>query len=148
VESLHSEIEAWARSFTGNLDYLDWASSRLALPDWLALARLFRPKFIEVSGCVLWDRVYRPENFQLWHEKVNGSPTAIESVLNRVRLWQFIDVDSQEDEEAMNSLAQDIAFFWRASLEDSFPEKEFEVSIIDIGDGPEVGFIVRRPTTG
>ncbi|RAJ69127.1 hypothetical protein K378_02017 [Streptomyces sp. Amel2xB2] len=145
MKPLHSEIDAWARSFTGKLDYLDFASSRLSLPDWLAVARLFRPSFVEVSGCVLWDRVYEPKNFQAWYTELDGAATAIESVLNRARLWQFIDIDGEEDEKAINALAGDIAFFWRKSLEADFPEKEFEVSIIDIGDGPEVGFIVRRP---
>lgn len=143
----HSEIEAWAQSFGGNLDYLDFASYKLTLPDWVAVARLFRPRFVEISGCILWDRAYEPNNFQSWQSEVDGNPTAIETVLNRVRLWQLIEVDGEEDEQAILALARDVEFFWRAALRENFPDKEFEVSIIDIGDGPEVGFVTRRVET-
>lgn len=140
----HSEIEVWAGGFTGRLDYLDFASSRLSLRDWLAVSRLFRPRFVEVEGCVLWDRAYEPENFRSWYAEVEGSATAIESVLNRARLWQYIEINGEEDEKAIQALARDVEFFWRASLAGAFPDREFEVSIIDIGDGPEIGFIMRR----
>lgn len=144
--SSHSAIETWADGFVGEgrLDYLDFASSRLSLPDWCSLARAFRPRFVEVSGCILWDRVYKPDNFRRWFSEVNGNLTAIESVLNRLRLWQFIDVESEEDDVAIRSLAGDVEFFWRASLREAFPDKKFAVSIIDTEDGPEVAFVLLR----
>ncbi|SEC17576.1 hypothetical protein SAMN05216483_1208 [Streptomyces sp. 2131.1] len=46
----------------GEPDYLDLLSRSAGPAEWIALSRVFLPRFVEVRGCVLWDRSYEPGN--------------------------------------------------------------------------------------
>ena len=142
----HPEISSWAAENGGGLDYLDYAAQRLRLPEWVSLAHCFRPRFIEVSGCVIWDRAYEAGNFSEWHARLAGDSQTLEATLNQFQLWQFIDMDdaTPEEEAQLRGLADDIAFCWRACLESDFPGKEFDGGVVDTEDGPVVRFFARR----
>ncbi|MGW7519196.1 hypothetical protein ACWGJ2_26775 [Streptomyces sp. NPDC054796] len=144
--SAHPEIDSWSQDSGGGVDYLDYAAQHLRLPDWLALARCFRPHFVEVSGCVIWDRAYEPDNFREWFEELNGDATSVEATLNEFRLWQVLDWDDGDpgEERRVQKFAQDLAFCWRSCLEADFPDKQFDGGVVDTDDGPVVRFVVRR----
>ncbi|MGY1437615.1 hypothetical protein [Streptomyces reniochalinae] len=128
------------------LDYFDRAALRLNLHDWLSVAQVFHPRFLEVSGCLIWERAYEERNFGEWYQALNGNATAIESTLNQVRLWQLVDINegNPAEEEMVTELAREIAFFWRAALEYAHPQYSFDGGVVETEDGPVVRFIVQR----
>ncbi|MDF4252803.1 hypothetical protein [Streptomyces sp. WMMB303] len=129
-----------------DLDFFDYAAYRLNLSDWAAVAKVFHPRFIEVSGCIIWERAYEEQNFSDWFEKLNGDATAVESTLNQLRLWQLVDSDtgSPVEMESEKQLAHEITFFWRAALESAYPDRDFDGGVVETDDGPVIRFVVRR----
>ncbi|GAA2412858.1 hypothetical protein GCM10010420_47850 [Streptomyces glaucosporus] len=142
---IHPEIKEWVEGFQGGVDYIDFVSSRVNLADWVAISRVFHPSFIEVEDCILWDRVYDPENFRAWKRELNGDATSIELVLNQLRLWQVIDFPEDELSQKISmEVAKEISFFWRSSLERGYPDRNFDVSVASTEDGPVVRFVTLR----
>ncbi|MGW0668438.1 hypothetical protein [Streptomyces sp. NPDC002746] len=134
-------IKALADASGGRADYLDFLSQSAGPAEWIALSRVFLPQFVEVEGCVLWDRSYDPANFRQWHGQLNGDVASIEATLNQFRLWMYIDIDDDaESQSNALALAQDIAEAWRRSLKESFPRGVFDVRATDTVDGPVVSF--------
>ncbi|MGW1182638.1 hypothetical protein ACWD7Y_20890 [Streptomyces drozdowiczii] len=137
-----------SKSAGGEPDYLDFLSQSAGPAEWIALSRVFLPRFVEVRGCVLWDRSYEPGNFRLWYEELKGDTASIEATLNQFRLWLYVDFD---DDPASRSnaleLAREIARAWRLSLGDAFPGRAFDVRAAETVDGPVVGF-TSLPGTG
>ncbi|MFK4225755.1 hypothetical protein [Streptomyces sp. NPDC019890] len=134
-------IKRWAKGARADLDYLDFLSAHTGLTEWIALSRVFLPQFVEVEGCVLWDRSYDPDNFRTWHSALKGDAVSIEATLNQFRLWQYIGIEEDAESEANAfALAQEIATSWRLSLGRAFPRRSFDVQAIDTVDGPIVSF--------
>ncbi|MFG2629371.1 hypothetical protein [Streptomyces sp. NPDC048473] len=137
-------IKAWVEASGGDADYLDFLSQSAGPAEWIALSRVFLPRFVEVEGCVLWDRSYDPGNFRLWHNELNGDVASIEATLNQFRLWLYVDIDDDAESQANAlALAQEIADAWRLSLERAFPQSVFDVQATDTVDGPVVSFTSR-----
>ncbi|MEU9101805.1 hypothetical protein [Streptomyces sp. NPDC048361] len=135
------DVEEWVQAFGGGLDYLDYLAQHAGLGEWAAFARVLMPRFVEVEGCVLWDRAYDPANFRGWKEQLQGDVSRIEATLNQFRLWQFIDLAEDPASEAgARELADRIALSWRRSLAAAFPQRAFEVVVSHSEDGPVVGF--------
>ncbi|RLL70673.1 hypothetical protein D7M15_21425 [Streptomyces sp. Z26] len=111
---------------------------------------MFRPRFVGVSGCVVWEQVYEPANFRSWYEELAGDRTSIEWLLNQVRLWQFVEVvdGDPEEERALRVLARAVAVGWRSALEADFPGRAFDGGVVETEDGPVVCFTVRRTAEG
>ncbi|WP_405900516.1 hypothetical protein OG242_26435 [Streptomyces sp. NBC_00727] len=132
----------------GEADYLDILSQSAGPAEWIALSRVFLPRFVEVRGCVLWDRSYAPANFQLWYDELKGDVASVEATLNQFRLWMYVDFD---DDPASRTdaldLAREIARAWRLSLADAFPHRAFDVRATETVDGPVVSF-TSLPGTG
>ncbi|WP_234436142.1 hypothetical protein [Streptomyces sp. NRRL S-813] len=139
------DVRQWTQETGGDTDYLDYLSQRAGLGDWAAFARVFMPEFVEVAGCVLWDRVYTQDSFRTWHEHLRGDATAIEATLNQLRLCLYIDIpEDEESEQGALALAEDIAASWRRSLHEAFPDRAFEVIATETEDGPVVSFVTTR----
>ncbi|MFD9219882.1 hypothetical protein ACFYXH_30915 [Streptomyces sp. NPDC002730] len=135
------QIKRWTESAGVDLDYLDFLSQHVGLSEWIAVSRVFLPQFVEVEGCVLWDRSYDPDNFRMWHNVLKGDVVSIEATLNQFKLWQHIDIDEDAESEANAfALAQEIATSWRLSLGQAFPQRSFDVQATDTVDGPIVSF--------
>ncbi|SED18850.1 hypothetical protein SAMN05216489_02757 [Streptomyces sp. 3213] len=138
-------VREWTAAVGGGTDYLDYLSQEVGLGEWAAFSRVFMPRFVEVDGCVLWDRVYEPANFRTWQEQLRGDATSVEATLNQFRLWLHIDIpEDPESEAGALALAEDIAASWRRSLADAFPDRAFEVAATDSEDGPIVSFVTVR----
>ncbi|WP_367124099.1 hypothetical protein [Streptomyces phytohabitans] len=144
------ESDVWDSADVEGLDYLDYASRHLGLTEWLAVSRLFRPRFVEVEGCVIWERAYSPENFRTWCAELGGDATSVEATLNRLRLWQVVNVDDgdPDDERRLRQLADALASCWRSCLESDFPGRAFDCGVVETEDGPVVRFVVRRAAGG
>ncbi|MET7615858.1 hypothetical protein [Streptomyces sp. NPDC005408] len=138
------QIKRWTEASGVDVDYLDFLSQRVGLSEWIAMSRMFLPQFVEVEGCVLWDRAYDPDNFRTWRQALKGDVASIEATLNQFRLWLHIDIDEDPESEANAfSLAQEIATAWRAALGRQFPQRRFDVQATDTVDGPVVSFTSR-----
>ncbi|MFG2596399.1 hypothetical protein [Streptomyces sp. NPDC048462] len=139
-------IREFSEATGGDADYLDFLSRSAGQAEWIALSRVFLPEFVEVEGCVLWDRSYDPVNFRQWHERLDGDATSVEATLNQFKLWLYIDIaDGAESQSNALALAQEIAEAWRLSLKKAFPQGVFDVQATDTVDGPVVSF-TRVPT--
>ncbi|MEU4652770.1 hypothetical protein AB0G32_02270 [Streptomyces sp. NPDC023723] len=134
-------IRAWVQEWGGDVDYLDYVKSRGDMGMVVAFSRIFWPRFVEVEGCVLWDRVYEESNFAAWRESLSGDMPKIEATLNQLRVWQIVDPgDGEEEWRAQRYFAECVAKTWSAALSAEFPHRHFEVRVIDTEDGPIVTF--------
>ena len=139
------DVREWTQAVGDDTDYLDYLSQQVGLGEWAAFSRIFMPRFVEVEGCVLWDRVYEPHNFRTWHDQLQGDVTSIEATLNQFRLALHISIpEDAESEAAAYALAEEIALSWRRGLHEAFPERSFEVTASETEDGPVVSFVTIR----
>ncbi|WP_406131654.1 hypothetical protein [Streptomyces sp. NBC_00989] len=134
-------IKSWVEEWGGGVDYLDYVKGHGDLGMMVAFSRIFWPRFIEVEGCVLWDRAYEESNFKAWRESLSGDIRKIEATLNRLRVWQIVDSDDvEEDWRAQDFFAACVAKTWGAALSAEFPHRNFDVRVIGSEDGPIVTF--------
>ncbi|MFE1451540.1 hypothetical protein [Streptomyces olivaceoviridis] len=139
------DVREWTQAVGSDADYLDYLSQQVGLGEWAAFSRVFMPRFVEVEGCVLWDRVYEPGNFRTWHERLRGDATSIEATLNRFPLELYIDIPEDPDSEAAaHALAEEIARSWDRCLHGTFPDRSFQVVASETEDGPVVSFTTVR----
>ncbi|WP_329566429.1 hypothetical protein [Kitasatospora sp. NBC_01266] len=144
----YSEVSSWIDSAGGDLDSFDFISTKFTLGDWISISEVFTPDFILVEGCVIWDRCFEQQNFDLWWKTLSGDRTRIEATLNQLRLWQLIGYrGSAEDLLAARSIADSIAQCWRTRLGERFPEIEFALSVAETEDGPIIRFNTVRTST-
>lgn len=141
----YPEIGDWARDLGGDVDSVDFLTHHAPLSHWLAIAHVLWPQFIEAEGCVLWSRVYDPDNLRVWQDRLPGRPTDVERTLNQFKLWQIIPSDeTPQDDSALTDLADVIARTWQAALAARFPDGRFDVEVLATEDGPIVTFATRR----
>jgi hypothetical protein len=141
----YPDIKGWIDGFGGKSDYVDYLTAQAPLGHWLAFSRMFWPQFMSVRGCILWDRVYEPNNFDHWYSELAGDATRIEATLNRLIVVNIIPAEeSQTDDSALREIARVIRNCWEAALSAAYPEHTFDVCVADTEDGPVISFI----TTG
>jgi len=137
----YARIKSWVEEWGGGVDYLDYVKSNGDMALMMAFSQIFWPRFIEVDGCVLWDRSYEKSNFTSWWDSLSGDTRKIEVTLNQLRVWQLVEFsDADEDRQALKFIAVRIAKSWRSALYVEFPGQDFDVRVIDSDDGPIVTF--------
>lgn len=137
----YARIKSWVDDWGGAVDYLDYVKSNGDMALMMAFSQIFWPRFIEVEGCVLWDRSYEKSNFNSWWDSLSGDSQRIEVMLNQLRVWQLVESgDTDEDWQALEFIAVRIAKSWRSALCVEFPGRDFDVRVIDSEDGPIVTF--------
>lgn len=140
----YSKIRSWVDEWGGGVDYLDYLKFHGDLALVIALSRLFWPSFVEVEGCVLWDRGFEEQNFSQWYAHFSGDTTRVEEMLNQFRVWQLVESDDvEEDREALDAVASRISSSWKAALAAKFPDRDFDIRVIRSEDGPVVTFSSR-----
>ncbi|MFH8785178.1 barstar family protein [Streptomyces roseoverticillatus] len=123
------------------MDSVDFFNQHCAVGTWLAFVHLMNPEFVEVRGCVLRKRSYTPGNFDDWYRQLNGDVRSIEALLNRFVVGYEIGCgDTAEEEEALGDIARAVARSWEAALGRAFPQRRFDVRVLDTDDGPTVVF--------
>ncbi|WP_432588345.1 hypothetical protein ABVG11_25535 [Streptomyces sp. HD1123-B1] len=145
----HSEIKSWTESLTDSPDFVDFLTHHLSVGMWLALAHLMCPQFIEVHGCVLWERKYDRERFEEWRQLLHADVYAIENALNRVVVADLVPCEATpENDSALEDVATAMAASWDAALTRAFPSRTFDVDVLSSDDGPTIVFhqaVARRP---
>jgi hypothetical protein len=130
-------VRNWITAFQDGPDHVDYLWEHADLATWISASSLFWPRFVEVRGCVLWERVYEESNFADWWARLGADVPRIEGVLNQVRLWQVIPSrETGEDERALLEVARCLRNCWEASLQVHFPTRRFEVVVSATEDGP------------
>lgn len=105
----------------------------------VAFSSLFWPEFVEVEDCVLLRERYSPSQFQDWWKELDGDRSRIEGMVNHVHLWDLFDLDDEGlPDEAVQDLAQVLVSTWRCALQQRFPDRDFEVSVV-LDDPEEYG---------
>ncbi|AXU16853.1 hypothetical protein [Streptomyces clavuligerus] len=138
-------IKEWRKSFTGGgLDYVDYLSDRAEVAHWLALSRVFRPRFVRHHGCTLWERMDNADLVDTWLQQFGGDVRATEGFLNRLILADVIrcDVDDETD-AALASIGSAIRATWSCALAEAFPDESFDVWTAETDNGPVVSFASR-----
>ncbi|MEV0731776.1 hypothetical protein [Polymorphospora sp. NPDC050346] len=122
------------------VDFLNQASS---LPATIAAGWLFNPGTVEYrSGIFLADR-FDATTVDSWFERYPQEPGRIEAVVNQWALDDmFANCDLTPYEDALPTLARDIAACWRAVLAQRYPGRAIQV---EIADGPAVTFWTVAP---
>ncbi|MGY0231453.1 hypothetical protein [Longispora urticae] len=137
----YPKIQAWKEEWGGEVDYVDYIKQNADLAMLSAFSRILWPRFLEVEGCVLWDRAYEDSNFALWRETLDGDIRKIETTLNQLRVWQLVASDDvEEDWRALEFIAACVAKSWTAALGAQFPGRAFDVRLVETEDGPVVTF--------
>ncbi len=137
----HPEIKSWAEDFSGEVDYVDFLARNSTVGQWLSMCHVLWPGFVMERGCVLWERAYDPEGFDVWYRQLNGDVRRIESVINRLVLRDVIDCgDAPEDDAALRDIAETVGKSWKSALSAAYPDRIFEVAVGDTEDGPVVSF--------
>jgi hypothetical protein len=120
--SEYPDVRKWMARFQDGPDHVDYLWEHADLATWISASSLFWPQFVEVQGCVLWERVYEERNFADWYERLGADIPRVEGVLNRLNLWQVIPSrETQEDDLALMGVARCLRNCWEASLRVHFP---------------------------
>ncbi|MFF3950525.1 hypothetical protein ACFYYN_37815 [Streptomyces sp. NPDC001902] len=137
----YSRIKSWVEDFGGSVDYVDYVKGNGDIAVLLAFSDILFPRFVEVDDCVLWERAYEESNYAVWRQRLSGEARKIEATLNRLHVWAIVESrDVDEDRRALDFIAECAAKAWRATLTADFPDRSFDVKVVDSPDGPVVTF--------
>lgn len=121
----------WRSEFQPEPDAHAYLSQHLDISSAVIFARLLAPELVLVRGCVILKDAYDPENFERWWQTVNGDTVRIEAVLNHLHLWDVFEPDGEEDERALESLANLVARSWDLHASRVRPDRTFRVEVMD-----------------
>ena len=89
---------------------------------------LFCPELVEYRGGVFMADRFTESNIDNWLRNPDLPVTAVEEVVNRVKLWDvFGSVDMDTLTPSLEDLARSIAICWRGTLAEAFPSRSFVV---------------------
>ncbi|WP_329119709.1 hypothetical protein [Streptomyces sp. NBC_01353] len=138
------ELEEWVVE-SDDFHLQGFMSANASIAQAVALAALFRPEFVEHGGGVFLGFRFDRGGVDVWIEHLAGDLRAVESVVNRVPLWDYFGPTSDAEYAALRPLAEEIAAMWRSAAREAFPGRDFEVSTSDDPDayGPTVVLVSR-----
>lgn len=121
----------WSESFVPPASPIHYLSQRLSVTDAVLLLNLLAPPLIKIEGCILFKDRYSPANFKQWSEQLDGSPQAIESVINHVNLWDVFDPTDTAEESALEDIAKTLVAIWPDHAHRAFPGMTFKSELTD-----------------
>ncbi|GAA3365225.1 hypothetical protein GCM10017744_067100 [Streptomyces antimycoticus] len=137
----YPEVRSWIESLTGSPDFVDFLTHNCSVGMWLAFSHLVNPEFIEIHGCILWERKYNRDRFEEWWQHLDGNVYAIENTLNRFVVADVVPCEeSPENDSALADIADAIAGSWEHVLARTFPDRAFKVHVLSTDDGPTIVF--------
>ncbi len=120
----------------------------------IAAQWLFCPRFIEYRDCAILTKGPQedPGGFDTWFDHLNGDLSRVEGKVNLVNISDLftasmMEPETEPDDEDLSQLAGTLAQCWHALLRQQFPDRRFEVFVMDdeTTNGPEVSFFTIRP---
>ena len=123
----------------------DYLNQDTAIGATIAAGWLFNPTTVTYRGGVFLAERFAASNVDEWFERYPAEPSRIESVVNRVVLYDyFTNCDTDPYEDALPGLAADIGICWRGVLAARYPQLTVNVEVADGTDdsdyGPSVTF--------
>lgn len=122
---------AWRDAFVPAPDAVDYVGQNLSITDVALVANLMFPPLVEVEGCVLLKGRYAKENFEVWWQQLDHTPSAVESTINQCNLWDIFDPRDDAEEAALSELAALLAETWKFHAERTFPHRRFTTEVTD-----------------
>ncbi|MBT2442870.1 hypothetical protein J7E93_22735 [Streptomyces sp. ISL-36] len=122
------ELEEWVVE-SDDFHLQGFMSANVSVAQAVALAALFRPGFVEFAGGVFLGFRFGRDGVDVWIEHLSGDLRAVESVVNRIHLWDYFTPTSDAEYAALPALAEEVAAMWRGAAREAFPGRGFEVSV-------------------
>lgn len=126
-----AEYAEWRNQYVPPSNVTGYLSTHVSPTSALLMTTLMYPPLVLVQGCVLLERSYDPEKFKGWWEHHAGERRLVELSINRLILWDVFDPDSDDDERALELLAERLVPTWRLTVERDFPDRRFDIEISD-----------------
>ncbi|MFX4271974.1 hypothetical protein ACQBAR_15910 [Propionibacteriaceae bacterium Y1685] len=117
-------------SFDPSLDPEYDGSSAASISTAAAVTHAAFPELIEVDDHILIKDQYNEKTFNDWLPSLQGDRGAAERTVNHFVVWSYLDGSAQDD-AADEQAAEFIALCWRYWFHDQYPDRRFQVSIID-----------------
>lgn len=127
---IDDEYLAWLRTHTAATS-ADFLSEELTVSGMAALAHVSMPTLIEVDDHVLIEWKYKPDTYAGWKSSLDGDSAAIERAVNNYVVWDSLGGSDTTDDIVDDLCAEFIALCWRYWFHDQYPDRRFQVSIVD-----------------
>lgn len=117
-------------SFDPSLDPEYDGPSAVSISVAAAVAHAAFPELIEVDDHILIKDQYNEKTFNDWLPSLKGDRGAAERTVNHFVVWDHL-YGSEHEDEADEQAAEFIALCWRYWFHDQYPDRRFQVSILD-----------------
>lgn len=106
-------------------------------------AQLFWPDSVEDGGCAVPALNYSAENMKKWSISTKGNRQKIETALNHIHLYDYVNDCSEVDLPRLEAAARRMAEAWRLRVTKLYPDKKFDVNVASEPNeyGPSVSVI-------
>jgi hypothetical protein len=103
--------------------------------------QLWEPKFLEVEKLILFEGHYSPDNLSQWLQIPSAKENLkkLENTINHVHLD-----DVAEDLRIQREIGESLQVKWHQTLEQTFPDKDFEVNLVQSATGWELQMWTQR----
>lgn len=125
------EFRSWRARFQPPPDERAFLSEHLSVTTALLFSEILVPDFTLVRGCVIVRSHFSPANFEQWWSSQSGESTSIERAINRIHLWDIFEPAGDQDERALEALAERIATSWTLHAQRQFTDREFHTQVSD-----------------
>ncbi|PRX49391.1 tetratricopeptide repeat protein [Prauserella shujinwangii] len=125
------EAAAWRRSHEPPPSLQDYVAEQVSVSKAVSVSTLIVPTFILNRGCILVRMLFEEESFFVWWKQLNGNKQEIEKMINHLHLWDLFDVQSDQEEQALWVLVEQMSIGWHAKASKDFPDRDFRVLITD-----------------
>ena len=89
------------------------------------------PELVEYREGVFLKFAFSPANVDVWLNELGDDVSAAEAVVNHVHLWDVFSPNEEREYAALSEFAHRMAQIWRACLRETFPNRQFEVTVSD-----------------
>ncbi|MGD7789588.1 hypothetical protein ACQCX2_14825 [Propionibacteriaceae bacterium Y1700] len=128
--SLAPEFRAWRDNLDPPGTVAAYLDKVVTVSGVAAVAQSAFPELIEVDDHILIKDQYNEKTFNDWLPSLKGDRGAAERTVNHFVVWDHL-YGSEHDDEADEQAAEFIALCWRYWFHDQYPDRRFQVSIID-----------------
>lgn len=127
------QIKDWT-AHVGAFNLRTFMLANVSIAEAFSVAALLCPEFVEYRDCVFLKLFFDEKIVDSWFGQLKNDGPAVESVVNHIHLWDFFAPASDNENEALQVLAERMAGTWQYSAEMQFPHRRFAVEA-DNGSG-------------
>jgi len=128
-KKLIPELAEWNNG--DEIDIENWIDCIGNFKHAIAYSTIFWPDFIEFEDCVFKAQHFNEANVLNWLKHTSGDKQATEKVVNHLHLDDLFPNAEDTTDEQEEYLANIIKEMWEMKLERDFPNRNFEVILIN-----------------